>query len=83
VAVSPAASSAGLPVAGSDRECGEEPVQVGAGRAVDRCTARRTPADNAPEAMLSLVTSTGVNSGLTAATSERLRTWNFPYVVPA
>ena len=43
----------------------------------------RTLADNAPEAMLSPVTNTGVNSGLTAATSERLRTGNFPYVVPA
>jgi hypothetical protein len=43
----------------------------------------RTLADNAPEAMLSLITNTGVNSGLTAATSERLRTESFPYVVPA
>jgi hypothetical protein len=33
--------------------------------------------------MLSLVTNTGVNSGLTAAISERLPTGGFPYVVPA
>ena len=43
----------------------------------------RALADNAPETMLSLVTNTGVNSGLTAATSERLRSGSFPYVVPA
>lgn len=43
----------------------------------------RSLADNAPGAMQSLVTNTGVNSGLTAATSERLRTGSFPYVVPA
>jgi hypothetical protein len=33
--------------------------------------------------MLSLVTYTDVNSGLAAATAERLRTGSFPYVVPA
>jgi hypothetical protein len=40
-------------------------------------------ADNAPEAMLSLVTNTAVPSGLTPATSERQRAAAFPYVIPA
>ena len=43
----------------------------------------RTQADNAPEAMLSLVTNMAVPSGLTPAVAERVRDTNFPYVVPA
>jgi hypothetical protein len=43
----------------------------------------RTLADNAPEAMLSLVADTAVPSGLKPSVSERLRTESFPYVVPA
>jgi hypothetical protein len=43
----------------------------------------RTQADNAPEAMLSLVTNTAVRSGLKPSVSEHLRDSNFPYVVPA
>ena len=43
----------------------------------------RTLADNAPEAMLSLVTSTAVPSGLKPSVSKHLRDSNFPYVVPA
>jgi hypothetical protein len=43
----------------------------------------RTLADNAPEAMLSLVTNTAVPSGLKPAVSEQYRTADFPYVVPA
>jgi Domain of unknown function (DUF4331) len=43
----------------------------------------RTLADNAPEAMLSLVVNTAVPSGLRPSVSERLRRGNFPYVVPA
>ncbi len=43
----------------------------------------RTLADNAPEAMLSLVLNTAVPSGLKPAVSERLRSRRFPYVVPA
>ncbi|WP_329134500.1 DUF4331 domain-containing protein [Streptomyces sp. NBC_01476] len=43
----------------------------------------RTHADNAPEAMLSLVTNTAVPAGLTPAVAERQRTGSFPYVVPA
>jgi hypothetical protein len=43
----------------------------------------RTLADNAPEAMLSLVTNMAVPSGLTPATSAHLRDSDFPYVVPA
>ena len=42
----------------------------------------RTLADNAPEAMLSLVTSTAVQSGLKPSVAERLRDTRFPYVVP-
>lgn len=42
----------------------------------------RTLADNAPEAMLSLVTNTAVQSGLRPSVAERLRTTRFPYVVP-
>jgi hypothetical protein len=40
----------------------------------------RTLADNAPEAMLSLVLNTGVASGLTPAVSAGLRSSVFPYV---
>jgi hypothetical protein len=43
----------------------------------------RTLADNAPEAMLSLVVNTAVPSGLTPAVAEQLRSTTFPYVVPA
>jgi len=43
----------------------------------------RPLADNAPEAMLSLVTNTAVPTGLTPATTAHLRDTNFPYVVPA
>jgi hypothetical protein len=42
----------------------------------------RTLADNAPEAMLSLVTATAVPSGLRPSVAESLRTNSFPYVVP-
>ena len=42
----------------------------------------RALADNAPEAMLSLVTNTGVQSGLKSSVAERQRTTSFPYVVP-
>jgi hypothetical protein len=42
----------------------------------------RTLADNAPEAMLSLVTDMGVPAGLTPATAAELRRDEFPYVVP-
>jgi hypothetical protein len=42
----------------------------------------RTLADNAPEAMLSLVLNTAVPSGLNPSVAERLRSGNFPYVVP-
>jgi hypothetical protein len=43
----------------------------------------RTLADNAPEAMLSLVLNTAVPSGLKPSVSGHLRTRNFPYVVAA
>lgn len=43
----------------------------------------RTLADNAPEAMLSLVVGTAVPSGLRPSVNQRLRTDKFPYVVPA
>jgi hypothetical protein len=43
----------------------------------------RTRADNAPEAMLSLVTNTAVPSGLTPSGTKDQRTSTFPYVVPA
>jgi hypothetical protein len=43
----------------------------------------RTLADNAPEAMLSLVVNTAVPSGLNPSVAQRLRNGNFPYVVPA
>jgi hypothetical protein len=43
----------------------------------------RTMADNAPEAMLSLVTNMAVQSGLTPATTSHQRAGAFPYVVPA
>lgn len=42
----------------------------------------RTLADNAPEAMLSLVTNTAVPSGLKPSVSQRLRDASFPYVAP-
>jgi hypothetical protein len=43
----------------------------------------RTQADNAPEAMLSLVTNSAVPSGLNPATTQDQRSSTFPYVVPA
>ena len=43
----------------------------------------RTLADNAPEAMLSLVTNMAVPSGLTPAAARAQRASTFPYVVPA
>lgn len=43
----------------------------------------RTLADNAPEAMLSLVENTAVPSGLRPSVSQQLRDADFPYVVPA
>ncbi len=43
----------------------------------------RTLADNAPEAMLSLVADTAVPSGLTPSVAKDLRTGRFPYVVSA
>lgn len=42
----------------------------------------RTHADNAPEAMLSLVTNTAVPSGLKPATIKNQHKDSFPYVVP-
>ncbi|CAM5258051.1 MULTISPECIES: DUF4331 family protein [Streptomyces] len=42
----------------------------------------RTHADNAPEAMLSLVTNMPVPTGLSPATSAELRSSRFPYVIP-
>jgi hypothetical protein len=43
----------------------------------------RTQADNAPEAMLSLVTNMAVPSGFTPWVNKDLRDSAFPYVVPA
>jgi hypothetical protein len=43
----------------------------------------RTMADNAPEAMLSLVTNSAVPSGLTPSVAQDQRSSAFPYVVPA
>ena len=43
----------------------------------------RTQADNAPEAMLSLVTNMAVPTGLNPAMTAALRDSDFPYVVPA
>jgi hypothetical protein len=43
----------------------------------------RTLADNAPEAMFSLILNTAVTSGLTPSVAEGLRSRTFPYVVPA
>ena len=43
----------------------------------------RTMADNAPEAMLSLVLSTAVPSGLTPSVANDARDKSFPYIVPA
>jgi Domain of unknown function (DUF4331) len=43
----------------------------------------RTLADNAPEAMLSLVTNTSVPSGLKPPATAKYRSSEFPYVVPA
>ena len=43
----------------------------------------RTLADNAPEAMLSLVAGTAIPSGLRPSVAEDMRDAHFPYVVPA
>jgi hypothetical protein len=43
----------------------------------------RTLADNAPEAMLSLVVNTAVASGMHDSVARQFRDANFPYVVPA
>ena len=43
----------------------------------------RTQADNAPEAMLSLVTNMAVPSGLKPAIAKDQQASTFPYVVPA
>ena len=43
----------------------------------------RAQADNAPEAMLSLVTNTAIPAGLTPAVARAQRAATFPYVVPA
>jgi len=43
----------------------------------------RTQADNAPEAMLSLVTNTAVPSGLKPSVASHQRDTSFPYVIPA
>ena len=43
----------------------------------------RTLADNAPEAMLSLVTGMAVQSGLTPAVAARQRSAQFTYLMPA
>jgi hypothetical protein len=43
----------------------------------------RTQADNAPEAMLSLVTNSAVPSGLRPSVAQSQRSSTFPYVVPA
>lgn len=43
----------------------------------------RTMADNAPEAMLSLVAGTAVPSGLRPAVASGQRGADFPYVIPA
>ncbi len=43
----------------------------------------RTRADNAPEAMLSLVTNSAVPSGLKPAVAKDQRTSSFPCIVPA
>ncbi len=42
----------------------------------------RTMADNAPEAMLSLVTNSAVPAGLKPSTAQGQRSASFPYVVP-
>jgi hypothetical protein len=43
----------------------------------------RTLADNAPEAMMSLVVGTAVPGGLKPSVAEHLRTGQFPYLTPA
>jgi Domain of unknown function (DUF4331) len=43
----------------------------------------RTLADNAPEAMLSLVSGMAVPSGLKPSVARQMRNYGFPYVVPA
>jgi hypothetical protein len=45
-------------------------------------TRGRRYADNAPEAMLSLVAGTAVPAGLRPSVAEQWRTNAFPYVVP-
>ena len=43
----------------------------------------RTIADNAPEAMMSLVTGTAIPAGLHPAVAKNQRSGTFPYVIPA
>jgi hypothetical protein len=43
----------------------------------------RTMADNAPEAMMSLVTGTAIPAGLHPAVAKNQRSGTFPYVIPA
>jgi hypothetical protein len=43
----------------------------------------RTQADNAPEAMMSLVAGTAVPAGLKPSVAKDVRDRNFPYTVPA
>ena len=43
----------------------------------------RTQADNAPEAMLSLIAGTAVPTGLSLSVTQQQRREDFPYVVPA
>ena len=43
----------------------------------------RTIADNAPEAMMSLVTGTAIPAGLPPAVAKNQRSGTFPYVIPA
>src|SRR5262249_7638945 len=43
----------------------------------------RTPADNAPEVMLSMVLNTAVRSGLAPSVAASVRSDHFPYVVAA
>ena len=43
----------------------------------------RAQADNAPEAMLSLVTNMAIPSGLKPSVTQKQRASHFPYVVPA
>jgi hypothetical protein len=51
---------------------------------IDNCARNGlTMADNAPEAMLSLVVNTAVPSGLEPSISAHLEKSEFPFVIPA